>query len=664
MHLRDSIQLSFSKLTGHGVRVAIVDSGVDPGHPRIRSIAGGVALSLGPDGEIVSGRDFTDRAGHGTACAGIIRRKALEADLFSIRIFDESLQTEGRLLVAALQWAIDHRMDVVNMSLGTTDATNRDSLARICLQTCEAGLILVAAENNEGAESYPATFREVIGVAAGKVYGRYSYFFRPEETIECVARGDEQRLCWVQPREIMAGGTSFAAPHIAGIAALIRQAHPGISLPEVRAILRANASDGEPELVNAPGYVAPTARGTIAVGETRSSTASQSTSPCNWIGKAALYPFNKEMHAFVRYIDHLDFDIAGIADPVGKGLVGKDAGKAIGLPPVGIRIVPRLQDALKGADTLILGYVDELGRISRRDVLRDSILAALDDGIHVFSFLPVPPTVCGDLYAIASKKELRIAYPFVPLGEVQDLLKRPPEHSPVDVPVLGVFGTSSQQGKFTVQLALRRELLGRGYSIGQIGTEHHSELFGMDFAFPIGYASPVDLPVQYYAPFLDIKMREICHRQHPDLILVGAQSGTIPYDVEEHATHSLPSLAFLLGTKPDACILVVNSIDPDEYIQDTMDAIRALIKAPTILLAMSDKEKHIRAAYGRSWVTPRQMPPDRIRARLRELESRFELPAVDIVSADGGRTMADAVTRFFSNDRRDPWTAEKTPASA
>ena len=405
MHPSDSNQLSFSDLTGSGIRVAIVDSGVDQNHSGVRRIAGGVDLSSGPDGRIIFGSDCTDCAGHGTACAGIIRRKALEADLFSIRIFDESLQTEGRLLVAAIQWAIDHRMDVVNMSLGTTDVATRDALARICLRAYEAGLILIAAESNDGVESYPATFREVIGVAAGKVYGRYSYFYRPEETIECVARGDEQRLCWVRPREIMAGGTSFAAPHIAGIAALIRQAHPGISQSEVRAILLANASDGVPELVNAPGYVVPATRSTVAVRDSRSSKTSQSMNPCNWIGKAALYPFNKEMHALIRYVDRLDFDITGIADPVGKGLVGKDAGEAIGLPPVGVRIVPRLRDALKGADTLILGYVDELGRISRRDVLRDSILAALDDGVHVFSFLPVPPTVYGDLHAIASKKK-------------------------------------------------------------------------------------------------------------------------------------------------------------------------------------------------------------------------------------------------------------------
>ena len=109
-----------------------------------------------------------------------------------------------------------------------------------------------------------------------------------------------------------------------------------------------------------------------------------------WIRKAALYPFNKEMHSLVRHLGHLDFEVVGIADPAGKGLAGRDAGEALGLPPAGIRISPKLGDALRSAETLILGYVDELSRIGRRDVLRESVAAALAAGLHVFSFLPVP----------------------------------------------------------------------------------------------------------------------------------------------------------------------------------------------------------------------------------------------------------------------------------
>ena len=640
--------LAFSELSGRGVKVAVIDSGIDPTHPKIKSVAGGVDLSIDSHGQIILGTDCTDRAGHGTACAGIIQRKALEAELYSIRIFDESLGTDGRALIAALQWAVEHKMDVVNLSLGTTEVAFREALAEVGRQADEAGTILVAAEHNEGVESYPSVLPETIGVTAGKVYGRYGYFYRAGETIECVARGDAQRLCWLKPREVMIGGTSFATPHITGIVALIREAYPQAKLEKVREILQTNATAGQPELVRGVDYFnLPTARKT-PVNLPVSSAASKETRSYDWISKAALYPYNKEMHGFVRYLDRLAFEIVGIADPVGKGLVGKDAGEAIGLPPVGINITPRLPDALEGADTLVLGYVDELSRIAKRDVLRESIQTALDKGLHVFSFLPVPPTIYSDLYAKARDKELKIVYPHISSNVVQHLLQKPPNYGAVNVPVLGIFGTSSQQGKFTVQLALRKKLLEMGYKVGQIGTEHQSELFDMDFAFPMGYASPLDFPLQAYVPYLDIKMREICQKKQPDIILVGSQSGTIAYDIDQHSTHSLPSIAFLMGTKPDICILVVNNIDPDEYIQDTMDAIRALGKAPTILLAMSDKEKHIRAAYGQSWITPRQLSQEEIDEKLCYLEDKFSLPAVEIASGQGQQKMLETAIQYFT----------------
>ena len=91
----------------------------------------------------------------------------------------------------------------------------------------------------------------------------------------------------------------------------------------------------------------------------------------------------------MRYPELIDFEVTGVADPAGKGLVGKDAGEAIGVGAIGVRIASRLIDALTDADTLILGYVDELGRISGRDFLRESVQTALDNGLNVFSFVPL-----------------------------------------------------------------------------------------------------------------------------------------------------------------------------------------------------------------------------------------------------------------------------------
>lgn len=639
VHESSTNKIQFSSLTGRGVSVAVVDSGIDQKHPKVGSVAGGVDISVHADGRIVYDvYNYTDRTGHGTACAGIIRKKAPDAKLFSVRIFDKWLSAPGDVLVSAIRWATRQRVDVVNLSLGTTDLAFREAIVDACRLAVDAGIILVAAEHNEGYECYPSVLPEAIGVGGGSIYEKYGFNYRPNERIECIARGDEQRVCWTGGRDILISGTSYAAAHITGIVALIKEAHPGANLDDVREILQANALNG------AVDDSKPARRPAVSL----ATGTKPYTARFRWIRKGACYPFNKEMHGMVRFKDLLDFEIIAIADPIGKGLVGKDAGAAVGIAPVGIPIVPHLKDALKGADTLILGYVDELTRIASRDLLKESIQAALDQGLHVFSFLSVPEGAYPDLHATAREKGLRIYYPDVSQEVVFDTLQHGHEEPLVDAPVLGVFGTSSQQGKFTVQLSLRRNLIEKGYKIAQVGTEHHSELFGMDLAFPMGYASPLKLPLQVYVPYLDFKMREMCRKKRPEIILVGSQSGTIPYELFEHDTHPLPTIAFLLGTKPDACILVVNSIDPDEYIRDTLNAIRALGKAPTIMLAMSDKEKHIRTAYGRTIISPGQMSRQKIQQKLLHLEETFAIPAVEIVSEEGQQRMVETVIRHFA----------------
>ncbi len=629
----------FANKTGRGVKVAVVDSGLVPNHPKIGPVAGGTALAVGPDGTIRYSDDHADCAGHGTACAGIIRRKAPQAEFYSVRIFDASLQADSRLLIAAIEWALEQGMELVNLSLGTTEVGQRDALARICRQAADQGILLVAAEHEEGQESYPALLPQVIGVGAGKLRGLYDYHYRQGAAIECIARGDPQRLCWLEPSEIMLGGTSFAAPHITGLVALILEAHPNADLEQVRALLHAHAQPEAPQpsmpQSASPAEVPPDAEDRFA-----------------WIEKAALYPYNKEMHALVRGRDLLGFEIVGVGDPVGKGLTGQDAGEAIGLPPADVPIAPRLSAALQGVDTLILGYVDELSRIRKRDLLREVVQGALDQEVHVFSLLALPRERYADLYEQAAAKGLNLYYPALSAEEIQQTLDSASSWPQVDVPVLAVLGTSSQQGKFTLQLSLRRRLLQLGYRVGQIGTEHHAALFGMDGTFPMGYAASIQMPLDYYVPYLDAKMREICQRRQPHLFLAGGQSGTVPYDVHEAQTHTLPTLAFLMGVKPDACLLVVNSVDADDYIQDTINGIRALCQAPTLLLAMSDQEKHIRAAYGRTSIKPRPLSETEIRHKLQHLEQKFGLPAVSIAAQAGTHRAVDLVVEYFAAEEK------------
>ena len=107
--------------TGKGVRVCILDSGVDADHPLVGEVQRSVVASVGPDGEVVVNDDTEgDLCGHGTACAGIVRSLAPDCELISVRVLGAGFTGSGGVLLAGLRWAVEQGFDVVNMSLSTT----------------------------------------------------------------------------------------------------------------------------------------------------------------------------------------------------------------------------------------------------------------------------------------------------------------------------------------------------------------------------------------------------------------------------------------------------------------------------------------------------------------------------------------------------------------
>ena len=168
-------KIDFGLLTGQGVSIAIIDSGVDPLHPKGGTIHSNPSLSTSVDGSPTIQSDSIDPAGHGTACAWIIRQIAPEAILYSLRIFGETLQGECRTIVSAIRWAIAQDVDVINLSLGTTECP--EDLREICREAVDAGIIIVAADHNEGLPGYPAPLPEVIGVGGTTIRDPFGYIY-------------------------------------------------------------------------------------------------------------------------------------------------------------------------------------------------------------------------------------------------------------------------------------------------------------------------------------------------------------------------------------------------------------------------------------------------------------------------------------------------------
>ena len=146
--------------TGRGVRIAVVDSGVHADHPHVGGVSGGIAI--GTAGELSN--DYVDRLGHGTAVAAAIREKAPECELLVVRVFDRTLTTTGQALVAAIEWSALQGVQLINLSLGTSNQEHAPALAAAVAKAAEHGAIVISAAPQEGAAWLPGGLPGVIAV--------------------------------------------------------------------------------------------------------------------------------------------------------------------------------------------------------------------------------------------------------------------------------------------------------------------------------------------------------------------------------------------------------------------------------------------------------------------------------------------------------------------
>ena len=235
---------AFGGSDGSGVRVAIVDSGVDAAHP---AIGGQITRSMrvelsGESASIVDDADGRDVVGHGTACAGIVHGLAPGAELISIRVLGPDNRGKGRAVAAAVTWAIDAGIEVVNLSLSSRSDAMFGTFHELADRAYFANTLLVCAANNVPGPSYPSLFAAVVSVAAHDVADPWTWFYNPAPPVEFGAYGVDVEVAWRDGGRIRATGNSFAAPHIAGLAALLRSRHPDASPFEIKALLAATAS--------------------------------------------------------------------------------------------------------------------------------------------------------------------------------------------------------------------------------------------------------------------------------------------------------------------------------------------------------------------------------------------------------------------------------------
>ncbi|MDP2661477.1 MAG: S8 family peptidase [Dehalococcoidia bacterium] len=259
--------------TGRGVKVAIVDTGVDVNHP---ALAGRVVAT-----HDVTGEGFGDANGHGTHVAGIVasgdsryRGVAPEASLLAAKVMGAFGSGSSSWAMAGVEWAVENGAQVINLSLGSDGANDgTDPLSRTCDAAVGRGIVVCVAGGNAGplggSVGSPGCARQVITIGTVTDDDKIADFSSrgptsdgrtkpdllfPGYNITSLRAGGTHMGNSVGDLFTEASGSSMACPHASGAAALLLQAKPGLSPAQVKELLAGAAVDlGSPPNVQGAG---------------------------------------------------------------------------------------------------------------------------------------------------------------------------------------------------------------------------------------------------------------------------------------------------------------------------------------------------------------------------------------------------------------------------
>ncbi|MDC0276314.1 S8 family serine peptidase [Verrucomicrobiales bacterium] len=227
--------------TGRGVSVGILDSGVSCQLPILEGcVEGNFEVDQIGDSDEYRVKQVPlgeDTIAHGTACAHIIHSHAAAAALFSMQVIGSTHSAPTPKLVAALEFAVDQKWDILNISLGNETLT--PEIAELADRAFYNGTLVIAAKDNKpGKIGYPAACASVLAVDMDFFDEPLKFRFHENNPVE--VEGSGVYIDCPLPNGTMQSytGSSFACPHITAIAARLREHFPQMTMDQFRAALR------------------------------------------------------------------------------------------------------------------------------------------------------------------------------------------------------------------------------------------------------------------------------------------------------------------------------------------------------------------------------------------------------------------------------------------
>lgn len=210
--------------TGKGVDVAVIDTGIDYNHPDLKANYKGGYNVIDPS------KPPLDDQGHGTHVSGTIAAIkdlkgvvgiAPDVNLYAVKVLDSSGSGQYSWVISGIEWAVNNKMKVINMSLGSRYGSN--ALKEAVKKAYEAGIVVVCAAGNDGgAVNYPAAYVPyTFAISASDSSDKIASFSSRGPEITFIAPGVSIYSTYKGGGYKTASGTSMASPHVAGLAALV-----------------------------------------------------------------------------------------------------------------------------------------------------------------------------------------------------------------------------------------------------------------------------------------------------------------------------------------------------------------------------------------------------------------------------------------------------------
>lgn len=487
-----------------------------------------------------------DMIGHGTGVLSIVS-KSYAGKFAVFKAFDMEIDNNLPKVMSALNYIYNNiTCRVLQLSFGVRGYY--PELEEVCRWIYQKGIIIVSAFDNSGAMSYPAAWDFVVGVDGNpycKTKNDFNVFVNGVVDIKAKSGYQLIETSRTSNGYDIKPGNSYAASYV--------------SLRILENEKEVHTKEDAMKLFR-PDYERLIHKNDMSLSECR----------------AAVFPLNKENYSLVNYYDMAVPDIVDIYDikyssNVGRSITSFDRKKSFT-----IKNIDKCEwDTF---DTMIIGHVRELSMILGRDVKKELLQKCLENHKNVFCYDNFGVDECRNSFSEAGLSLVTADdyYYYDMFGKLYQF----------STPILAVFGTSKKQGKFTLQMQIKRILKAQGVRVGQLSTEPTGLILGCDAIIPTGYDCKIwNSSGSGIIEVVNKKMHELDIRGF-DVILCGAQSGFYPGYCFNVNQININAMAFMFGVMPDGVILSVNYHDTVKHIRNNINALEALGCCKVIMLAL------------------------------------------------------------------------------